>query len=335
MWRTVLVSVMVVVSTNGALGEDVFPDLPDDVHALVSEIREMSAKHYHVHVPVPQDDFTDYLSKLKSLAELSSRDLQERIAVFVGSRVEANIIQMAVDYSKHPGRIEMLVTLYGGPAALDRLKTVAARNDLTASEKKVVEEAIRTANNSPVLSSVLTRPFPLFELHTTAEYRPAWEALLLAPRTKEMFFMMGHPEDIVISALFRIGDDKAVPVLVEDFRATCRPGVSQEEGRILQKQSLIIGTMGGFVGARALHGMLDCLKMYKERIGDQRPPTYQNKTLRDYFVRILVLDLPQYKGRPTRWLALLKGISLEELEPNDREVVETAIKELEMRDKKP
>lgn len=66
----------------------------------------------------------------------------------------------------------------------------------------------------------ITLPPRLDAAHLTDSYRPAWEALLLAPPSKEIEFMQRR--FTITRALSEIGNPASIPVLELAFASTCK-----------------------------------------------------------------------------------------------------------------
>lgn len=156
--------------------------------------------------------------------------------------------------------------------------------------------------------------------HLAEAYRPAWEALLLAPPNDEIEFMQGR--FTITKALAEIGNSQSVPVLELAFASTCVPGVQAIEGRAaLERQYRILESFNQFATAESLHAMLRCLAR-AESTATEPSPKFAGYDLRQWIVRFLT-DQGNY-NTGEKWRTVLETFPKNTLPAKQRELLDEA-----------
>ena len=159
--------------------------------------------------------------------------------------------------------------------------------------------------------------------HLTEDYRPAWEALLLAPPSGSVRFMQSR--FTITAALAEIGSPESLPVLELAFAATCQEGKIAAEGSAEgQRQFRIMQALNTYTTAEALQVMLRCLARAEAASGGKLPKLYGHD-LRERVVRFLKNE-DKYKDGE-KWREILKSFPKNGLNANQRELLNRATKE--------
>ena len=165
-------------------------------------------------------------------------------------------------------------------------------------------------------------PPDLQQQHLTETYRSAWEALLLAPESREIGFM--EIQSTITDALAKIGSEKSIPVLEKAFAYTC--GKEAREvvvgDRSVKRQVKIIQSLYKFATAEALHAMFRCLaKAETATIG---PLPKEG----GYDIRGWIFHCLTYQGErknSEKWRRVLESFPKETLPAKQRELIDQVI----------
>lgn len=232
-----------------------------------------------------QENFASFRRLLPALA---AADAEVR-----GSTPEdKTLLRVAREAGSHPTLIDELLEFYGKPA----------------------KEFTDTRVQLP--------PRPQ-AAHLTEAYRPAWEALLLAPPSHEIVFM--QQGFTITAALFWIGNPESLPVLELAFAATCEEGVNAVEGSgAVGSQFRIMECLNRFATRGSLQAMFRCLSR-AETASDGHLPEYSGHNLREWVVRFLT-DQDNYKTGE-KWRQVLKSFPKDDLPASQRELLERATRQ--------
>jgi hypothetical protein len=206
---------------------------------------------------------------------------------------ETVLLRVARQAGKQPERLDELIRFYGRPGPY----------------------SARTRIQSP----------PRLERqHLTEDYRPAWEALLLASPSGAIDFMQGRFS--ITDALSKIGNPESLSVLGLAFSATCEAGVdATENSAAVQRQLRIMQALNRFATAESLQTTLRCLDRAEAASGGKMPK-YSGDDLRGWVVRFLK-DQDNYYGPREKWRAVLSSFPKDGLPASQRELLERATRE--------
>jgi hypothetical protein len=211
-----------------------------------------------------------------------------------------------------------------GPNASEQMLLRVARQ--AGSRGEPIDELLReyaVPKEEPGFTPRVQRPVPLDAKHVTEKYRPAWEALLLAPPSDEIDFMQRR--FTITDALAMIGDRQSLPVLEVAFSAASPEGVHVGEGsRALERQFRILETINRFATEEALQAMLRCLSRAEATAGGPLP-RISGRDLREWTLWFL-RDEGNYKNRD-KWRRVLSEFPTNNLPASQRELVERAAKD--------
>lgn len=167
----------------------------------------------------------------------------------------------------------------------------------------------------------VTRPPALETRHQTEAYRPAWEALLLAPPTPEIEFMQRR--FTITRALAAIRNPESLPVLELAFAATCAAGVEAVEGSAaLDRQFRILETLNQYASRDALQAMFRCLALADGVRPAGPAPAFSGHTLRNWVGRFLT-DRDNY-GKAAEWREVLRDFPPGNLPAADQALIQQA-----------
>ncbi len=168
------------------------------------------------------------------------------------------------------------------------------------------------------------RPAPLQATHLTEKYRPAWEALLLAPPSVAIEFMSLRA--IITEAISRIGNEQSIPVLELAFFFTCEAGVvATERSGAATRRLQILVCLNQTTTRESLEVMFRCLARAEAASAGQLPKDAYGRDLRDWIVRFLT-DQDNYRTKE-RWSQVLKTFPKDNLPANQRELLERAVRQ--------
>jgi hypothetical protein len=164
-------------------------------------------------------------------------------------------------------------------------------------------------------------PAELAPQHLSEAYRPAWEALLLAPPNDEIRFM--QQRSTVTEALAKIGNAQSIPVLELAFASTCAPEVFAGEGSAaLHRQFGVLQSLNQFATAESLQAMLRCLALAEPAMPTTELPKVSGHDLREWLVRFLT-DQDHYNTRE-KWRQVLTTFPTNDLPVRHRELLQRA-----------
>ena len=195
----------------------------------------------------------------------------------------------------------------------------------TGSNPELLDELLdyygHWQGRGPIRPRVLL-PAGLKQKHLTEIYRPAWEALLLAPESREIRFMQIH--STITDALAKIGSDKSIPVLEKAFAYTCGKEARDvvEGDRSVLRQVIILQSLNQFATAEALHAMFRCLaKAETATIGPL--PKESGYDIREWIFHCLT-----YQGErknSEKWRRVLETFPKDNLPVKQRELLNQVI----------
>lgn len=299
MWQAI--TVVTILLGLPAMADDEFPKLPEEAQRLLDNVVEStSRRQFLARASDEQQEkvFEKFQSQFVSLAEQIPGEVQAQIVRLRGERIEANIVEMAIVQATNPRLVQDLLQYYG--AAPDFGK---------------VGPAVR-------------RPPPLRDEHATAEHRPAWELLLLAPETRKIRFMRQRgARGTVLEAIARIRNDASITVLVHAFKAGLDSDVAGRNVGLHQLQILL--TLNAYSNEKAFHAMMRCLSASGDAAKGKSAVQINGRTLRDWAFR-LITDQENY-GNGDEWLATLRKLPSGELTEDERQLVKDAVEYLEKR----
>lgn len=92
----------------------------------------------------------------------------------------------------------------------------------------------------------------LQDVHAKDNYLPAWKFWLMAPPSKEREYMRNH----ITSALYKIGDDSVIPLVIEAMMLESKRDVDSKSKRSATLESINLIT--SIPGISALEALLEC-----------------------------------------------------------------------------
>jgi hypothetical protein len=252
------------------------------------------------------------------------------------------MLRQALSLSQQPFSRELGMSRTERFATFRQLLTSLAASggevrDATAEEQTLLE-VLQSAGTRPELLDELLahyghsqgpegsvrprvlRPLQLDPRHLAEAYRPAWEALLLAPPNEEIEFMQRR--FTITKALAKIGNLRSVPVLELAFASTCAPPAFAGENRAaLERQFRVLECLNRFATAESLHAMLRCLAR-AESTTTEPPPKVAGYDLRQWIVRFLT-DQDNY-NTGEKWRKVLETYPKNTLPAKQRELLDEA-----------
>jgi hypothetical protein len=213
-------------------------------------------------------------------------------------------------------------SLAGVTSEESRLLRVAAAVN---SDPRKMNELVATYGGHHENSSQLRveRPSLPKAMHLNETYRPAWEALILAPESESIRFMQRSA--VIAGALAKIGNTNSIPVLEFAFALTCQEGIDTSQTTpASMKQFRILEALSTYASKEALEAMLRCLSR-SEAVDPARPPQFSSRTLREWIVSFL--SGPHYPYGKGRWENVLKTFPKEKLLPDQRDLLEHAMRQ--------
>ena len=242
----------------------------EDRGILLGQIRElMEKKHVIVQRGIPEIRFEKYRMLLEKLAvatagkELSTSKID----------LENTIVAIAQNYHDDPNLMDELIADYGSWKGDKRRRPVALH------------------------------PQALKDKHATEKYRLTWEALLLAPETKEIRFM----ERRIFEPFQRIDNPESIPALVEAFRLTTLTRNAPQFPRLFDRQIWIISVLTQWPEERTLTALFRCLDFVDKRNEGQEPEIrYDGSTMRWRVFKFITL--PDNRGITKREKRLLRRV---------------------------
>lgn len=215
-----------------------------------------------------------------------------------GPDVETVLLAIARDRAARPEAYATLLGEYGKEAFDER----AIRND---------GEAARLA--------------PPYD---TAEWRLAWEYMLLAPSSGPVSRSTRSNGTLPLRALEAIGNEASLPVIMHRFRialasAQCNPNDPIECQALMR-------VVAKFPSRRGVEAMLECVTLldaYQETIGQHiRMRATKKQSYREYALGLLSKPKSTLAARRTpSWEKAVREFPTAELSKRDRDLIEAAV----------